>query len=92
MLVSENSIFLQDRISRAILFIRGQRIMLETDLAVLYGIPTKALKQVVKRNIDRFPPDFQCQSKYYDRITRNAKEVNNIRDYISNNSLKCALN
>jgi hypothetical protein len=38
--------------------VRGQRIMLDFDLAELYGVPTKALVQAVKRNRDRFPADF----------------------------------
>ena len=38
--------------------IRGQRVMLDFDLANMYQIPTKALKQAVKRNIERFPDDF----------------------------------
>lgn len=41
--------------------IRGKRVMLDFDLAVMYQIPTKALKQAVKRNIDRFPTDFMFQ-------------------------------
>ncbi len=41
--------------------IRGQRVMLDFDLAVMYQIPTKALKQAVKRNTDRFPSDFMFQ-------------------------------
>lgn len=41
--------------------IRGQRVILDFDLAVMYQIPTKALKQAVKRNIDRFPTDFMFQ-------------------------------
>jgi hypothetical protein len=38
--------------------LRGQRVMLDTDLAALYGVETKALNQAVKRNIARFPSDF----------------------------------
>jgi hypothetical protein len=38
--------------------IRGQRVLLDADLAELYGVPTKALIQAVKRNIERFPSDF----------------------------------
>ena len=38
--------------------IRGQRVMLDRDLAEMYGVPTKALNQAVKRNIERFPEDF----------------------------------
>ena len=41
--------------------IRGQRVMLDFDLAHMYQIPTKALKQAVKRNIERFPDDFMFQ-------------------------------
>lgn len=38
--------------------LRGERVILDSDLARLYGVPTKALNQAVKRNADRFPPDF----------------------------------
>ena len=47
-----------ERIERAILLIRGERVMLDSDLAGLYGVETKALNQAVKRNITRFPEDF----------------------------------
>jgi hypothetical protein len=44
-----------------ILTIRGQRVMLDSDLALLYQVETKALKRAVKRNIERFPPDFMFE-------------------------------
>ena len=47
-----------ERIRRAILLLRGQKVILDRDLAALYGVPTKALKQAVKRNAGRFPEDF----------------------------------
>ena len=47
-----------ERIEKSILLIRGQKVMLDRDLAELYEVPTKVLKQAVKRNIDRFPHDF----------------------------------
>lgn len=47
-----------EKIESRIYEIRGQRIMLDRDLAELYGVRTKALKQAVSRNIERFPPDF----------------------------------
>ena len=47
-----------DQIEGKILLIRGQKVMLDSDLAFLYGVETKVLIQAVKRNIDRFPPDF----------------------------------
>jgi ORF6N domain len=47
-----------ERIERAILLIRGQRVLLDRDLARLYGVTTKALNQAVRRNLARFPIDF----------------------------------
>lgn len=47
-----------ERIEKAIYFIRGEKVMLDRDLAHLYGVSTKVLKQAVRRNIDRFPDDF----------------------------------
>ena len=47
-----------ERIERAIYLIRGQKVMLDRDLAVLYGVETKRLKEQVRRNADRFPDDF----------------------------------
>ena len=41
--------------------IRGQRVMLDSDLAAMYGVETRALNQAVKRNIERFPEDFMFQ-------------------------------
>lgn len=47
-----------ERIREAIILLRGQKVMLDRDLAELYGVETKALKRAVKRNADRFPDDF----------------------------------
>ena len=41
--------------------VRGQNVMLDKDLAGLYGIETKRLKEAVKRNMRRFPPDFMIE-------------------------------
>ena len=49
------------RIERAILLIRGEKVMLDQDLAELYEVETRALVQAVKRNIERFPEDFMFQ-------------------------------
>ena len=48
-------------IERRILLIRGHKVMLDTDLAALYQVPTGALNQAVRRNLDRFPEDFMFQ-------------------------------
>lgn len=50
-----------ERIEKRILLLRGQKVMLDRDLALLYGVQTKALNQAVKRNVDRFPEDFMFQ-------------------------------
>jgi hypothetical protein len=47
-----------EHITSAILVLRGQRVLLDAELAALYGVPTKALNQAVKRNSERFPEDF----------------------------------
>ena len=44
-----------ERIERFIFLIRGQKILLDADLALIYGVPTKVLNQGVKRNMRRFP-------------------------------------
>ena|SRR3989344_4630953 len=49
------------RIASRIFWIRGKKVMLDRDLAGLYQVKTKALKQAVKRNIERFPGDFMFQ-------------------------------
>ena len=50
-----------ERIEKSILLIRGHKVMLDGDLAELYGVTTAALNQAVKRNIGRFPEDFAFQ-------------------------------
>jgi hypothetical protein len=47
-----------ERITQSILVFRGHKILLDTELADLYGVPTKVLNQAVKRNLERFPEDF----------------------------------
>jgi hypothetical protein len=69
-----------ERIEQAIMMIRGQKVMLDSDLAELYGVETGALNRAVKRNRDRFPPDFMFQ------LTR--EEVENLRCQIGISSLR----
>lgn len=63
-----------EKIESRILLIRGHRVMLDADLAEVYGTTTKALNQAVKRNSDRFPDDFMFQ------LT--VEEVQNLRSQI----------
>lgn len=46
------------KVQKRILMLRGQRVILDHDLAQLYGVETKTLKRAVRRNLDRFPSDF----------------------------------
>ncbi|MEW6187973.1 MAG: ORF6N domain-containing protein [Thermodesulfobacteriota bacterium] len=66
-------------IEKKILLIRGQKVMLDADLAELYGISTKVLKQAVKRNNKRFPADFMFVLTY--------QEVRNLRSQFVTSSL-----
>jgi len=58
---NDQSVAPAEQIERAILLIRGQKVMLDADLAELYGVETKALNRAVKRNRERFPEDFMLQ-------------------------------
>ena len=59
--MSEANLIPATRIERRILFLRGQKVMLDFDLAELYGVETRTLNQAVKRNRERFPEDFMFQ-------------------------------
>jgi hypothetical protein len=60
-MIESHSIIPIERIERAILLIRGEKVMLDLDLAVIYGVTTKRLNEQVKRNASRFPSDFMFQ-------------------------------
>jgi ORF6N domain-containing protein len=49
------------RVEQAIVVVRGRNVILDVELAMLYGVSTRALVQAVKRNQERFPPDFMVQ-------------------------------
>jgi hypothetical protein len=60
--MSENPVVYDSApIEQVILLLRGQKVILDRDLATLYGVPTKSLNRAVKRNLDRFPADFMIQ-------------------------------
>ena len=59
--MKDSSLIPVERIEKAIYLIRGEKVMLDRDLADLYGVPTKAFNQAVKRHAERFPPDFMFQ-------------------------------
>ena len=64
-----------ERIERSILLIRGQKVILDRNLADLYGVETRVLNQAVRRNRDRFPDDFLLE------LTR--EEIRNISQIVT---------
>ncbi|MFO1512303.1 MAG: ORF6N domain-containing protein [Verrucomicrobiota bacterium] len=77
------------RIERRILLLRNEKVMLDSDLAELYGVETKALNQAVQRNLDRFPTDFMFQlsndemefAMRSQAVTSNAKSAERTNDF-----------
>lgn len=68
-MVKDSTLIPIERIEKAIYLVRGQKVMLDRDLAALYGVATKVLKQAVRRNSGRFPADFMfelSQSEFQD--------------------------
>ena len=62
MTTSEETDFVSiERIAQSILFVRGRRALLDSDLAAMYGVATKRFNEQVKRNLARFPADFAFQ-------------------------------
>ncbi|WP_264535867.1 ORF6N domain-containing protein [Flavobacterium sp. N1736] len=59
--MSEELMITEGFIVSKILLIRGQKVMLDSELAILYGVETKQLKRQVRRNIERFPEDFMFE-------------------------------
>jgi len=57
----QNVLVPTELIAQSILVVRGQKVMIDADLAALYGVATKRLNEQVKRNLDRFPADFMFQ-------------------------------
>jgi hypothetical protein len=78
-MAEENTLLIPEEvIIRKIYFIREQKVMLDMDLAQLYGVETKTLKQAVRRNIERFPDDFM--------FTLNTNEFEILRSQIATSS------
>src|SRR3989338_4316282 len=80
-MVSRESLVPMERIERAIFVIRGQKVMLDADLAELYGVLTKVLNQAVKRNKERFPIDFMFQltKEEKDEVVTNCDHLKRLR-------------
>ena len=73
-MTAKKSVIPLEQIEKRIFLLRGQKVLLSTDLAELYGVETKVLVQAVKRNLDRFPDDFMFQLTW--------EETENLRSQI----------
>ena len=73
-MTKKESMILAERIMNLIFNIRGTKVIIDTDLAALYGVSTKVLNQAVKRNIDRFPDSFMFKLR-----KNEAKELLSLR-------------
>ncbi|MFH1258774.1 MAG: ORF6N domain-containing protein [Elusimicrobiota bacterium] len=69
------------RIEKMIFIIRGHKVMLDKDLAELYGVPTKRLNEQVRRNAERFPEDFifQLNRQEKDKVVANCDHLKSLR-------------
>ncbi len=64
-----------EKMINKIYIVRGEKVMLDRDLAELYGVPTSQLNQAVKRNIERFPKDFMFQLKHEEYVNLKSQIV-----------------
>ncbi len=80
----DNDLIPAEIIERRIFILRGRKVMLDRDLAALYGVETRSLNQAVRRNLDRFPTDFMFS------LTR--EEIRNLSQIVISPGLKHAPN
>ena len=71
----------EPRIGELVVTVRGRRVLIDTDLARLYGTKTKRLKEQIRRNADRFPEDFmfQLSAEEAEEVVANCGRLKNIR-------------
>jgi len=86
--MNEATLIPAERIERRILLLRGHKVILDSDLAELYGVATRTLNQAVQRNLERFPDDFmfQLSTQESELILRSQIVISN--DESSGNSSK----
>jgi phage regulator Rha-like protein len=75
---NQKALIPEGQIERSILMIRGQKVIMDSDLAILYGVETRRLNEQVKRNTDRFPEDFMF------RLT--VEEFENLKSHFATSS------
>lgn len=77
----KKSIVPYDAIERSILLLRGEKVILDADLAIFYGVTTKRLNEQVRRNRDRFPSDFMFQltKREKEEVVANCDHLKNLK-------------
>jgi hypothetical protein len=80
-LMTKDLMIPDERIEKTILFVKGQKVIIDADLAELYGVTTKRLNQQVKRNSGRFPEDFMFRltQKEKDEVVANCNHLSRLR-------------
>lgn len=86
--MSEASLIPARRIEQKILLLRGEKVMLDRDLAELYGVETKVLNQAVKRNLERFPADFMFQLSKVEAGLVSRSQIVTLNDEITKEPLE----
>ena len=80
LVTNRDQLVVVDNIESLIKVIRGLQVMLDKDLATLYGVETRTLSQAVKRNIQRFPSDFRFQLTMEECSKSQIEEYHSLRD------------
>ena len=80
LVTNRDQLVVMDNIESLIKVIRGQQVMLDKDLATLYGVETRTLNQAVKRNIQRFPSDFRFQLTMEECSKSHIEEYHSFRE------------
>ena len=80
LVTNRDQLVVVDNIESLIKVIRGQQVMLDKDLATLYGVETRTLNQAVKRNIQRFPSDFRFQLAMEEYSKSQIEEYHSFRE------------
>jgi ORF6N domain len=80
-----------EQITCAILVLRGQRVLLDAELAALYGVITKRLNEQVKRNAERFPEDFlfQLSAAEVETLNRSQIGMRRVKDVLTDRRTPC---
>jgi len=80
-MAKSKSIVKVGKIQQRILLIRGEKVIVDADLAEFYGVPTKVLNQAVRRNMDRFPADFMFQLNKNEKleVVTNCDHLNKLK-------------